>query len=71
MFLKVNLSLAHDYTPQTFVYTPQFQIPRNNPAHIRVSINYLIAINKLSNLVPFDIDTHWSFNEIIRLLNYY
>jgi len=28
MFL---MFLMYIYNPQTFVYTPQFQIPRNNP----------------------------------------
>jgi len=32
MFFIVNFVFAYVYTPQTFVYTPQFQIPRNNPA---------------------------------------
>jgi len=34
MFFNVNLCLEHRYTPYIFVYTPQFQIPRNNPAYI-------------------------------------
>jgi len=25
-----NLSFAHGYTPQTFIYTPKFKIPGNN-----------------------------------------
>jgi len=32
MFVNVNLVLTYVYTPQTFVYIPQFQIRRNNPA---------------------------------------
>jgi len=31
LFFNVNLRITHVYTPQTFVYTPQFQISRNNP----------------------------------------
>jgi len=30
-FINVNLSFTHVYTPLTFVYTLQFQIPRNIP----------------------------------------
>jgi len=32
MSFSINLGFAHVYTPQTFIYTPHFQIPRKNTA---------------------------------------
>jgi len=36
MFVNINWCFGHVYTsPPIFVYTPQFQIPRNNPGRRR------------------------------------
>jgi len=43
MLFNVNLGFVYVYTPQKFVHTPQFQIPRNN-SDVYHPVNLFILI---------------------------